>query len=200
MCAGALGFARAQLREERRDPPGAHNIPIYGCLVRVTSGTPLPESKSYTTINSELSAIPRCTSYLYAGVVVEPSLLGPILEIHLRIRAVVLAVVRLLAHAPEAAWLGLGLAWLGLGFAWFALTLTLTLTTAAWSGLGRPNPNQGRPNLTLTLSRPPVHERPTWSHVSFRGRRRMQWCSSLHRCSISSLLACFTLALELGLG
>ena len=46
------------------------------------------------TINSELSAFPRYTSYLYAGVVVEPSLLGPILEIHLRIRAVVLAVVR----------------------------------------------------------------------------------------------------------
>ena len=103
---------------------------------------------------------------MYAGVVVEPSLLGPILEIHLRIRAVVIAVVRLLAHAPEAAWLGLG-------FAWFALTLTLTLTTAAWSGLGRPNPNQGRPNpnpnpnqaacarapdvVACELSRPPAH-------------------------------------------
>ena len=46
-----------------------------------------------------------------------------------------------------------------------------------------------------------MHERPTWSHVSFRGRRRMQWCSSLHRCSISSLLACFTwLGLRFGSG
>ena len=31
---------------------------------------------------------------MYAGVAVEPSLLGPILEIHLCVRAVVLAVVR----------------------------------------------------------------------------------------------------------
>ena len=99
------------------------------------------------TINSELSAFPRYTSYLYAGVVVEPSLLGPILEIHLRIRAVVRAVVRLLAHAPEAAWVGLGFAWFALTVTLaLTLTLTLTLTTAAWSEVGRPNPNQGRPN------------------------------------------------------
>ena len=44
--------------------------------------------------------------------------------------------------------------------------------------------------------RPPVHERPALWHVRFWGRRRMQWCFSLHRCSNSSLPACFTLACQ----
>jgi len=44
------------------------------------------DTRAHTT-ETELSAIPRYRStYLCAGIVAEPPLLGPILEIHLRIR------------------------------------------------------------------------------------------------------------------